>query len=447
MGTQLRQVRTLVLVLAVLAAGTTAHADRYVPQVLFTLGYGSGDNQAGVSTKLPEEGPPAGPSAVAVGTDGTICIADGVNRCIKRFDRGGALLMRSKEMVLNPGYLAVDSKGNAYALEGAGLDILSKFAPDGTRVWHRPIRDIIPADVPGAMEGFCSHLSVGFDDTLSLALSGSPRVVPILDGDGRFVEAHEGYDRTPAGQFAYVEPVAGKGLASAIRIAAADGATVASYTVDLSSGEPDILAGAAEGLFDTRFDTQGGCYSVLVAGRDSPIILSGVLAIHSDMVVVRSDPAGRVAAYLRTPWDPFLAGFHFALDALGNIYHLAYGPSSVDVIYYELQSCPQVEETWELPPIVASGVTYVPLRMVAEASGLELMWDPAAGRAVIQPRAGQAESRPPVTVSATEEGAINHFGRLWISRSLASRKLDITLNTDGQQKVVYLTRVVAKKPA
>jgi hypothetical protein len=437
----------MVLLLALAGAGSAARADRYSPQVLFTLGYGSGDSQLGVQTTRPEEGPPAGPAAVAVGADGTICIADAMNGCIKRFDRRGALVMRSKERTVNAQYLAVDSKGNVYVVEGAGMDILSKFAPDGTRVWQRPLAEVIPLEVPGVTSGMYGRISVGLDDTVSVPILGSSRVVAIVDSNGVFVQDHDGYARTVSGEFAYIQPVPGNLLASTIRIATADGATVASYTVDLTSGEPDILSGVGGGFAGRFFDTQGGCYSRLVAGRDSPIILSPVLEIHSDEVVVRSDSAGRVVAYLRMPSSPFLAGCQFTVDSLGNVYHLAFGPSSVDVIYYQLESCPEVEETWELPPIVASGITYVPLRMVAEASGLELVWDPATNRAVVQFKTGRAESHPPVTVSAADEGAINHFGRLWISRSLASQKLDITLNTDGKQRAVYLTRTVARKPA
>jgi len=358
MGGGLAMRVVVITTIALAAICPAARADRYSREVLFSLDYGSGPRQLGISVPEPDEeaekGPPRGPTDVAVGRNGGVYMADEVNRRVLGFDQYGNLIMVTKERVDSPQLIAADSKGNVYMLEASGPDFLSKFGPDGARLWGIALPALIPVGLHGPASPVFWELSVGSDDTLCVGFDqGAGLAVAVLNGDGALVSTHQAYARTPANRFVSLENLGEEKLASAIRIVGADGATTASYTADVgSSCTLSIMAGAVD--FTRRFfDVEDGCYNLLHAVRAQRVPLRANLDLALDVIVTRHDRTGRLTAYLRVPASPFPSGLGITVDPQGNVYHLAYGPSSVTVVRYRLHKSEEVGETWELAPEAA----------------------------------------------------------------------------------------------
>jgi len=86
------------------------------PQILFSLSYGSGASEVGLSWW---EGGATSISDFGVGEDGSIYVADPVNGKIKQFSRQGKLLMASEDTNHGCTALAVGPSGRVYVLYGA----------------------------------------------------------------------------------------------------------------------------------------------------------------------------------------------------------------------------------------------------------------------------------------------------------------------------------------
>jgi len=338
------------------------HADSFTPHHLFTLPYGSEPGQIGISLPELEEGLPDGPTGIAVGPDGSIYIADAVNRRIQRFSPSGELLMEAKAPVErkaehiaaeqahgwgaefprqlkeleNIQYLAVDSQGNVYALFGPSMGLLAKFAADGQGLWYMAIGNEVPFDVTRTYTygGSYGDPTIGPGDSLCLGMGG--RGVALLDADARFLRAVSGYACTPNGRIAAFETARGS-LATAMRMYDADGVELAYFVADLAAADPALLVGM-DGLSGIAFDGMDNLYTFAIGGRDQGIVLSPQLRIVCDEVIVRFDASGRAAAGVRFPGDPFPTGRSSTVDYAGNIYRLAFSADSVDVIKYVLDT-------------------------------------------------------------------------------------------------------------
>ncbi len=359
--------------LCLLAFLSEAPADSFTAQPLFILTYGSGPGQIGVrlSPGGTEEGPPAGPTGIAVGRDGSIYVADRVNKRIQRFSAGGELLMECKGPVDrkaedvaayergqeaeipsriaeldNIQCIAVDSQGSVYVIFGAAIDLLAKFSADGRPLWYMHMADAIPLEVRQVHGPFFGGLSIGPDDTLCTRLYGrSTDGIAILDTDGRFAKAFPGYACTPDGRIVAFSRPAGASLATAVRMYDTDGLELASFIADPVASDPSLFIGMIS-FSGTAFDGMDNLYKFATGVRDQRITLSPQLTIGCDEVVVRFDQSGRAAAGVRFPSSPFPTGRSSTVDYSGSVYRLAFRADSVEVIKYALDTSTSEYSSW-----------------------------------------------------------------------------------------------------
>jgi len=420
-----------------------ACADSYSAEVLFTVEYGESDAEAGVwvPTERGEAGggPPCGPTGIAVGADGSIFIADRVNDCVKRFDRAGQLLMRTEGASDNIQHVAVDSEGNCYALHGAGMDLLSKFGVEGKKLWQTELFAAIPPEILiGRYSGF-SRIMAGPDDSVFVQMTGGEVGLAAFDGSGEFLRAYDAYACTPGGHIVSRAAVPGRRLAVEVRVSDLQDQHLGSYIADLSSGDTSMLEGVEGGLSGGWFDSAGHVHNVVMARRQSRIPLSPQLGVASDTILVRHDLSGRPVAYLRFPSFPFKTGGHLTVDGLGDVYDLSYGPTSVDVVRYRLDtSVREVRSLWAFPTLRRDGEVYAPLVEVARRAGMEVQWNPRTKQAAVLSAASPA--RTLAKIGPHDRGAIFHLGRVWISPSIAQAMLGLALTTDRTRRVAYLER-------
>jgi len=298
---------------------------------------------------------------MAVGRDGTIYIADAVNRRIQRFSPSGELLMEAKGPVHrkaehiaaeeargwgaeyprqakeldNIQFIAVDTEGSVYVLFRAAMGLLAKFAADGQALWYMAIADELPFDVTRTYGQLYRHPVIGPGDTLCIGISG--RGVASLDAEGHFLHAMDGYMCTPNGDVAALEASARGALALAVRMYDADGVELASFEVDPAATDHGLFAGVSS-LSVQWFDGANCPYAFAGAARTQRIILSPQLRISSDRLMIRCDASGHPLAGVRFPGSPFLTGRNVTIDYYGNIYRLAFSADSVDVIKYVLDT-------------------------------------------------------------------------------------------------------------
>lgn len=113
---------------------------RYVltkPQTLFSVSYGKGLSQVGMSIPHPtaEDGGEAfGPSDFAIGFDGSIYIGDEVNGKVKRFSRKGKLLMVTEGCIDRIAGMAVDKQGRIYIIHGTLSNKVAVYDEKGRRL-------------------------------------------------------------------------------------------------------------------------------------------------------------------------------------------------------------------------------------------------------------------------------------------------------------------------
>jgi len=444
-------------VTVVMCAGASqgSHADSYAPEYLFTLQYGEHDDQVGVYIPRlagDKEGIPAGPTALAIGPDGSIYIADRINHCVKRFDEYGELLMRTEGRLDNIQFLAVDSTGDVLALGGAGMGTFWKFGADGQQLWRATLGAAMPAEVRGQFSGWLHQMAIGPDDTLCVKISGSPSGVAVFDPEGSFLRAYEGYACTPSGKIVSVGAVPYEKLAAEVHVSDLEGRPLASYVANSRAGDPGIFDGAVHGFSRSLFDSRDYMYTIVHGTSAFPIVLSEDLTIRTDVIVTRHEPSGRAVAYLRFPGFPFYTGRDMTVDAGGNVYQLSYNATSVDVVRYRVDaSSEEVESLRVLAAISRGGSNYVPLRVIAKHAGMSLEWDAATKRAILSSgarrhaRAGEGTAR--ASFGAGEPGVALHYGRLWVSVEMAAARLDITVYTDPTKRIAYVTGPASRRVA
>ncbi|MFB3880708.1 MAG: hypothetical protein ACE149_05565 [Armatimonadota bacterium] len=461
-----------VLAASCLSVGARSGADTFLPEVLFTVEYGEGDAQVGVTAErlsgIDELHQAAGPTGLGVAPDGSVWVADALNRCVKRFSPYGELLavtertpegltgraprdLQSRDGMsqglFNLQRIAVDSQANVYTQSGAGMGLLSKFGPDGEWLWALNPVTVVPRQARG-QTGMFTLEAVGQDDTVCLRLLGQQQQVALLSPDGEFVAVREGYAYTAKGDVVAVQRVPGSTLELAVTATDWEGAAVASYVADSRSGFPELFRGAEEGFAWAFFDAQDCMYTVAQGYRDYRVDLAAGLSIGLDTIVTRHDETGQPAAYLRLPSHPFMTGVDLTVDREGNVYHMLFGGSSMDVVKYTLQKSTEIgrrEAIQELPTITQGDARYVPLRMVSDYAGKTVKWDSRTRRAsILGPSDVPAK---PVALAPGEPGVIMYLGRIWVSTDFSRSKLGIPLRLDAKQRVAYFESHAPEKVA
>ncbi|MCM8759347.1 MAG: hypothetical protein NC906_06210 [Candidatus Omnitrophica bacterium] len=107
------------------------------PVVLFSLKYGDQPDYVGLYVPGPEEGEPTTISDFAIGTDGSIYIADNVNKKVKKFSRDGKLLMMTEGDLEGIQAITVDPKGRLFVCFYGDRGISNQLAiydKDGKRL-------------------------------------------------------------------------------------------------------------------------------------------------------------------------------------------------------------------------------------------------------------------------------------------------------------------------
>ncbi len=434
---------------ALVLAGLPGRAvgDSYSPEVLFTLAYGESLEQIGVVIPEPGEGPAEGPGSIAVGPDGSVYIADNMNRRLKRFDQQGQLLMATEPNVENLHYLTVDGRGNAYGLVGGGLGTLAKFSPEGEELWRMGVTAAIPEEIRRSYRGLLHGVFVGPEDTICVQITSEPRSLAVFTGDGEFVELVPGDACTPTGRIFALGSVPGQEFSRDVAVFDFAGREIASYRANSLAADPAMFTGVPHGLTWFMFDSDH-LYTIALAKREHTIQLRGRrLHIYLDTVITRHDNAGNVAAYLRLPAAPFPYGRHETVDQQGNIYQLLYGENSVDVVKYLANTrVADISSLHALPSLSRGGARYIPLRMIAKYCNMDLKWNPDAKQVTLSSDIGGDNPRQ-VRLAAGDQGVILHYGRLWISMGAAHDKLGPVFKTDANQQIAYVERLSPKRVA
>ncbi|MBI3946180.1 MAG: hypothetical protein HY321_09700 [Armatimonadetes bacterium] len=433
-----------------------ARAQGYVPEWLYHVEFGAEDQQVGVA--FGDDGPPAGPKDLAAGPDGTLYLADRVNHCVKAFDAAGRLLMRTERDLLRVNHAAIlpsddvpvmhaeplfnvnaiaveQATGSVYALWSASLNLLSKFAADGSHLWTINTFEALPRGLGSA--GLPSVAPGG-----NVCLGRGRRSLAVLDGaDGRFHGVLEGNYCTETGRTYSVMRVApGDLYGSRVVVRNTQGLPMADYILQPVPPQFSLFAGVELGGRGT-LDAHDYMYRVARAKSPVPLPLSPTLTAYTDIVVTRYSPAGVPVAHLRFPGLPFDIPRGVAVDPAGNLYRLAFDATGMNVIRYRLLPGPfaGLQTLHELPSLALEGTPHVPLRTLAESARLPVQWDPKQGVAVV----GASEDGESATEVARfrpgREGTVMHRGHLWVPDSVGP-KLGVVLKRDPSARIAFVER-------
>lgn len=107
------------------------------PKVLFSIPYGKGPSQVGISIPLPkveDSGEAMGPSDFVIGFDGSIYIGDERNGKVKKFSRDGKLLMMTQGHIGRIAAMTVDKHGRIYVIHGTLSNKVAVYDDKGKRL-------------------------------------------------------------------------------------------------------------------------------------------------------------------------------------------------------------------------------------------------------------------------------------------------------------------------
>jgi hypothetical protein len=218
----------------------------------------------------------------------------------------------------------------------------------------------------------------------------------------------------------------------------AQGGVLESYVADSWSGFPELFRGADYGFAWSFFDGQDCMYTVAQGYRDYRVDLAPGLSIALDTIVTRHDETGQPVAHLRMPSDPFIGGIDLTVDREGNVYHMLFGGSSMDVVKYTLKKSTEIgrrEAIQELPTITRGDTRYVPLRMVADYTDKTVRWEKRTGAATVCGPSDIPGKR--VALIPGEPGVIMHLDRIWVSTDVSRSRLGIPLHLDAKRRIAY----------
>lgn len=305
------------------------YAQQYSREVLFTLTVGAEAQHLGIAipteAQILEGAGYEGPAALAVGPNGTLYIADTVNRCVKVFDTRGKLVLRTAGELPGIGRIAVDRTGQCYVLGGEMLDTLAAYGPDGVQRWRVKLAEVLPAYQGGVRD---------------LCLTGAG--VAILAEKTLFLLTPAGtFDRTlpegvctEAGRRYTLIPVPGKRWAFQVGVQALEDVTIDEYPVELTGQPLRLFIGSERGTLRFRVRPDGSLDLIAYAARPTPITLSPELRISSDLLLAHFDEDGELVGALRLPGAPFITGQEIATDRTGALYHLECQPGAIAVAKY-----------------------------------------------------------------------------------------------------------------
>lgn len=149
------------------------------------------------------------PGGIAIGSDGSVFVADQTNHRVQVFDRSGKFLRQwgvygndpgqfggkanRNSRVGGPQFLVVDADGNVWTTEGANCRV-QKFTPDGKTLLAWGTSDDAPGGFGGGFTGLVDRKSIMrgpialcFDKERRLWISAVSGRVQQFEQDGSFV--------------------------------------------------------------------------------------------------------------------------------------------------------------------------------------------------------------------------------------------------------------------
>jgi len=303
----------------------------YHREVLFSLGYGTGDDQVKVDppNPVPMEGDlTEGPKGLQVSPSGNIYINDYYNGCVKVFSPRGKLIYRTQGKLDNTQISGVDSAGVIYLFNSGrhgGGDFLTRFTLRG-----KPIRSV-------PIEGLPYWIYPGPEGTVGLVVApkidlytgkGKLRLRRKGDGCNAAGEPFRIFDLNPYG------PLRQRGIKlSVLNIST----NHLERTVVLRPDEQVIrlLAGIRFGIGTLRLDSVGRPFTDAVCARKNPFTIGKAWVFGSDDTVVQYHRDGTPASAVRFGGGPLVTDpWNITIDGQGNVYHLEFTTKHMEVVRY-----------------------------------------------------------------------------------------------------------------
>lgn len=312
----------------------------YVPKILFTLNYGSADNQIGLMPAI--EGAEGeigdGPSGdFRVDSEENIYIGDFVNRKIKAFNKNGKYLFSipwGMSGAFGDEGFRIDKERNIYVAKSASINraIIEKYDAQG-RFLHTidfdPYRDTRDTQKIKALRASSPQIAEIPEFT-------NP---PLVDSKGKEYNVH--YKMDPAWERAEEIRVEVQGTSGAI----GSFTLFSTQTTEISQkkvGTPSVKIPDYKDLkygLNVRFVDKGGnIYASGLARREKLVLKSGFY-INSDRIVYKYDSQGNFITQVRFLKFPNVItiadGAGYIVDPSGNIYTLQFHADRMDVVKYE----------------------------------------------------------------------------------------------------------------
>ncbi|HUV05529.1 MAG TPA: hypothetical protein VMX94_10530 [Armatimonadota bacterium] len=347
----------VLILLAVLPTVASA-AVNYKPCKAARIEFGSLDSQVGVSwvdeTKPNPEGlSNEGVRGLAVDGSGNIYIGDIVNGKVKKFSSSGKLLAATAGVLENIQLFDIDKQGNTIVYNSSFGSHITKFSTEGKRIWSYSRAEIMPRsalskigkELNAEVSDF-GWLTAMSDGRILLELTGwdlntrKPRSVGlVLSSDGKMIKALPAFGRECGGLLLWRKSTTEKESLASVEAMwyNTDGVLVKQVQLDSEAEIKTHYAGVRFGVATVFCDGQGGVITVSYAKSPSPVRISSKAIIGTDVLLNRYDADGKFVAHLRLPASPVSKGIasNIAIAPNGDIYHLKFDKTGVDVMRYE----------------------------------------------------------------------------------------------------------------
>lgn len=353
----------LMCLLVTLPARATG-AETVVPQTLFELTYGEGEDQIGV-VRGDEPGTyPMGPTSLTIGPSGDVYIGDRIQQTVKRFSRSGKLLMKTEGEIENMGRPCIGPKGEIWVVNGAGATELTLFDPEGRRVVSTRDEKGVLVEPRGG-EQVLEQMRAWM-----VAHSLFPQINPTslsYDASGRFYVRVSGYNFEPkvAGArprvFVFTPDLTLSGVVlgdfvgpqgmlysatgppmnrvgQRYQVRAHNGSLLEEVDLPRSEALAEVvpwMGGDTASLSYTMADARGDLYAVGLVSRsaigETSRFLTEDLVVDLDLAILKLDATGRLLAAFRIPGSPFLRVYSVYVGPKGDTYYFEFGPESLKV--------------------------------------------------------------------------------------------------------------------
>jgi hypothetical protein len=367
-----------------------------------------------------------------------VYIDDYVNRCVKRFDPHGRLLMRTPGRIKNIQFVAVDdSNGDVVVLHGAAMDKLSRFTGLGRLLWEVNLREAMPPEDRQRVGNAFWRPSCGPAGVVYVPAShrGTGSMMAQFDVRGSYRGIRDGDLCSPSGQIYSFARLPGNKLRSHVKVSDPSRSTSTELTTQPLSSVDAFLTGAERsGFYAKTVDAMGRLHAFAQSPATFPVDLAPGLRVCSDEVVVCYDEHGAPTARLRFPGSP-CDGWVVTADRFGNVYHLAFGDGRIDVVRYATGSLRSVGATCrEIPSDVSGGILFVPLKAIAAIVGATVEWNADTHMAALVRAASDRAYR---VVFSVADGAVLRSGEVWVPAATCVRA-GVRVMADPQLRVAYV---------